>query len=266
MGNYITGNNYASNTMNSIFNSLGSSNKSSGSFGISGLAGLLGDYNSIKNGSYFKLAKQYYGTNTSRVRTKDADTEETKTKKKKDTTEDTSDTTTKTETMKAAQTAAESVEKLMKSDLYAKVEKKDADGNKVEEYKTDAILKSVKTFIDDYNNLIKTAGESSTWSTRHAASQLAEQTKGYKHTLAMVGISIGDDNTLSIDEEKFGQADMEKVKDLFKSSLSFGRSTQTKMLQVYSTDSRAQSMTSGIYSSTTTTKSATVGSMFDDMF
>lgn len=264
MGNYITGNNYASNTMNSIFNSLGGSNKSYGSFGISSMASMLSDYNSIRNGSYYKLAKQYYGTNTSRVRTKTTTEEDTKTKKK-DTTEETSDTTAKTDTMKAAQTAVESLDKLMKSDLYAKVEKKDEEGNKVEEYNKDAILKNVKTFVNDYNSLIKTAGESTTWSTRHAASQLAEQTKGYKHTLATIGISIGEDNLLSIDEEKFGEADMESVKELFKSGLSFGRSTQTKILQVYSTDSQAQSMTSGIYSSKTT-KSASVGTMFDDLF
>lgn len=264
MGNYILGNNYASNTMNSIFNSLGGSNKSYGSFGISSMAGMLSDYNSIKNGTYFKLAKQYYGTNSSaRVKAKEAAEEETKTKKK-DTTKETSETT-KTETMKAAQTAVESLDKLAKSDLYAKVEKKDAEGNKVEDYNRDAILKSVKTFVDDYNKLMKTAGESKTWSTRHAASQLAEQTKGYKYTLDAVGISIDKDNLLVIDEEKFGEADMEKVKDLFKSSLSFGRSTQTKMLQVYSTDSQAQSMMSGIYSSKSTS-TVYAGSMFDDMF
>ena len=46
-----------------LFSSLSNSSSNSGS-GLDSLSSILSDYSSIKNGSYGKLLKAYYGTNS----------------------------------------------------------------------------------------------------------------------------------------------------------------------------------------------------------
>jgi hypothetical protein len=59
-------------------------------------------------------------------------------------------------------------------------------------------------------------------------------TKANKNLLSKVGITVGSDNKLTVDEDKFKSADMTTVKSLFTGSGSFGKMTSTSATSSYS--------------------------------
>ena len=133
----------------------------------------------------------------------------------------------------AADEASKSLEKLLKtgsSSVFEKVTKTNENGQKVTDYDKDAIYKSVKSFVKDYNKLVDETEDSDTRSILQAT--MINQTKANKTALAAVGITIDSDNNLSIDEEKFKNADMAKVKDLFQGVNSFGDKTKTQITKI----------------------------------
>ena len=135
----------------------------------------------------------------------------------------------------AADEASKSLEKLLKtgsSSVFEKVTKTNENGQKVTDYDKDAIYKSVKSFVKDYNKLVDETEDSDTRSILQARKTMINQTKANKTALAAVGITIDSDNNLSIDEEKFKNADMAKVKDLFQGVNSFGDKTKTQITKI----------------------------------
>ena len=100
------------------------------------------------------------------------------------------------------------------------------------DYDKDAIYKAVKSFVKDYNKLVDETEDSDTRSILQARKTMINQTKANKTALAAVGITIDSDNNLSIDEEKFKNADMAKVKDLFQGVNSFGDKTKTQITKI----------------------------------
>lgn len=149
----------------------------------------------------------------------------------------TSKDTTKTlgSIQEAADEASKSLEKLLKtgsSSVFEKVTKTDENGQKVTDYDKDAIYKSVKSFVKDYNKLVDETEDSDTSSILQARKTMVNQTRANKTALAAVGITIDSDNNLSIDEEKFKNADMAKVKDLFQGVNSFGDKTKTQITKI----------------------------------
>ncbi len=228
--------------MNSFFGGLNSSS------GTNNTSSLLGDYYSIQNGSYLKVAKQFYA--------------KAETEKSAQTAQDMKkELSTAKESAEAAVT---SVNKLLDDSLFKKVEKTDEKGNKTMDYDKDNILANVKSFVEKYNDLIKVTGEMEDTSTLKSAVRLVKQTAVYDSALAKVGISIEKDNTLKVDEEAFNKANMTDVKSLFTGGVSFGKNLQTKFLQIYSSASNNLNATGGLYSAQAKT-AMSIGNMFDGM-
>ena len=100
--------------------------------------------------------------------------------------------------------------------------KTDENGNKTTGYDTDAIYKAVKNFTDSYNSLIDEVGNSNTKSISRAGASMVNVTEANRKSLSDIGISIGADNKLTIDEEKFKKTDMSKVKAMFADSSYYG--------------------------------------------
>lgn len=259
MSSFFNAGNYASNTINSIFSSLGTNQSS-------GVSSMLGDYYAIRNGSYLKMAKKYYAGQSSDSKSVANNVSE-KLKESNTTVkpEGASKRNTMTATMQAANTAVNSVGKLMDSNLYQKVDSTDADGNKISSYDRKTILDNLKTFVGDYNALVKSVASSKQSVTVQAGVKMTDQTAVYNRALSRVGISIGEDNTLSLDENAFATADIADVESLFTGSVSFGKNIQMKMLQVYSTESVGQNMSDGLYSAQAV-NNVSVGNMFDSLF
>ena len=250
MSSMFNVNSYAGNTMNSIFRSLGTNNSS-------GVSGLLGDYYSIQNGSYLKMAKKYYAKKASTDSSSKTDSTTTVDKDKLEAINKLSGTSTsasgskKTETMKLADKAVNSVGDMLDSKMY--------------EYDREAILKGLKNFVSDYNSVVRSTAKSDNSSTVAAAEKMTNQTAIYGSALEKIGVTIGKDNTLTLDEDAFTKADITDVKSLFTGSVSFGKNTQMKLLQIYSADATGQSGFNSLYSSQAT-NNYSIGNMFDSLF
>ncbi len=210
------------------------------------MSSLISDYNSIRNGSYFKLAKHYYATDGAKEATqkKFANRNQVVLGAQKE------DKATKSD----AEGAWKDLAALRKDTLY----KQKADGT----YDTEEIRKNVQKFIDGYNNAIESAQNSGNTNVLRSASKLIAQTKNYAHDLEKLGITIQNDNTITMDETVFESADMKDVKNIFAGDFSFGSRTQERMLQLASD---AGSTVSGMYTSDGVTASS-IGSLYDSLF
>lgn len=200
-----------------LFSSLGSS-KSSGA-GTTDLLGInYSDYACIRNGSYFKLMDAYYGdgnkidgvnTPHSTLTSKD-------------------DSKTLTKVKDAADGLTKSSGELLRSgskSVFNKTATTDETGKTTTGYDTDAVYKAVEQFTKDYNSVLKEAGDSNTDSILRTAKSMINNTKVNEKMLRSIGITIGTDNQLTIDEEAFKKADMSTVKSLFHNTGSYGYQT-----------------------------------------
>ncbi len=224
--------------MNNFFSGLNSKNNTPGA------SSLLGDFYAVQNGSYYKLAKKYYASEEVQSNTDEKTLDLAKS---------------------AAQDAVNSVGKLLDDSLFEKIETTDEAGNKTIDYKKSEILDAVKAFAEDYNSVIENTGELEDRSTLKSGVRLVDQTEVYGAALAKVGITIGADNKLTVDEEVFNKSDMADVKNLFSGSVSFGKNVQTKMYQIYASANDSLKTMDSIYSSNGT-KSLSTGNMFDSLF
>lgn len=198
-----------------LFSSLGGSSSSS----IAN-SNFLADYASIKNGSYAKLMKAYYGE-TGNAKELVSKTK-TNTSVSKDSTDDLAKIQKSTDALK------ESSDALLAGGTKSVFARKDittTDENGVEAtqkgYDTDAVYKAVSSFVSDYNSVIKSAEGSNTNSIITRSKGLIAATNANSKLLAKAGITVNSDNTLSLDESTFKKADMSSVKSLFSGAGSY---------------------------------------------
>ena len=114
-----------------------------------------------------------------------------------------------------------------------KIKKKDVktgEETEVEDYDWDAITKKVKSFIDDYNDVVKEAGESNTKDVLRNASWMTGMTDKTSHLLSKIGITIGKGNKLELDEDELKKADISSLKTVFTGYNSFAGKTARKQL------------------------------------
>lgn len=200
-----------------------------------GSMNFLSDYASIKNGSYGRLMKAYYGTGASHRASKEVSSvvEKKTTSAAKDS----------VETLSSIESAAEGLKKSADTltakgskSLFNKVDIETKDENGVtstrKDYDTNAIYKAVSNFVDDYNTVVKKAGAAESTSIQNRVKSMTFATSANEKLLSQVGISINEDKTLSVDEKAFKAADMTTVKTLFSGNASYADriSAQATML------------------------------------
>lgn len=202
-----------------LFSSVSNARSGSG-YGMGDLTGILSDYSSIKNGSYGKLLKAYYGTNKSSsvdsvVREKTASKDDAKTISKLKT---------------SAEELQEASEQLMKTEL-----------------EPDAMYKAVSDFANKYNTMIKNAADSNNNSILSMAANMTTSTISNGNLLQKIGVTVNSDNTLSVDEEKFKASNMKTVETLFgtRGSYAYGISTKASFIAMYAKNDGEKA--SGIY-------------------
>ena len=244
---------YDSSSIGVLFSSLNSgSTKTSAMFGTSDLLGInYSDYATIQNGSYTKLMKAYY--------TKAASDDSSSSSASTSTSKDSSKTLANIESAaddlkKASETLRTNGDK----SLFTKKQTTDKDGNVSYEYDTDKIYKAVSDFVDSYNKMLKEGGDSNTNSILRSTKSMVNLTKANSNMLSTVGITIGTDNKLSIDETAFKKADMNTVKSLFHTTGGFGYQTsvQAGMIESYAKSEAEKANTynkSGMYTYNYTT-------------
>ena len=225
------------------------------------------DYASIRNGSYHKLLNSYFSLDDVSSDTKTSSSSKTNPASYERTynywtpdgmvqrtysdkvganssaqsTSTSKDKTSKLATIESdAEKLSDAADALLTQgykSLFKQVTTTDKDGNKTTGYNTDAIYKAVSSYVTQYNNLMKSAGESSVVSIKASAASISGYTSKNEKLLSSVGININSDKTLSIDEEKFKAADMSAVKTLFQGSGSYAYQVSSKATQI---DNQAQ--------------------------
>lgn len=175
-----------------------------------------GDYFMIKNGTYKKLLKQYYSTDKSDSTSKTGSNSTTSVSSKQN--------IALRDSSKALEASSSA---LRNKALWEKKEvqtKDEATGETItkQDYDYDAILKAVKQFASDYNSVLDQAVSSDSSAVLREASYMVNSTKSVSKLLEDVGINIGADNKLTIDEEKFKSARITTLNTLFAGSSSYG--------------------------------------------
>lgn len=226
---------------NSLFGSTGLSS-------VSSTASLLSDYASIRNGSYTKLLRSYYN----KIDSEDSDKASTTTKKTT-----TADRLTNSQLLsekeaagKLRSSAAELVQ-TGKDSLFNKKEVKGKDGTVSKDYDTDAIYSAVSDFVKNYNSTVEALGNSSTSSVLNSGNRMVSYTNAMAKSLSKVGITVGLNNKLTLDEEKFKAADMSNVKTLFNGIGSYAYSVSASASSMANAASAQLSQRNGgLYTST----------------
>lgn len=228
----------------SLFSSMAASRNGSGSAG----SNWLSDYASLKNGSYLKLMKAYYAKDGSNSKVSSV-------VEQKNRVNGTDSSQLLNKTMKYADELGNAADKLTAKGSSSLFNEKEItttgeDGTKTTTtgYDTDAIYSAVSKFVDSYNKVMSTAGNSATKSIYNQVANMESLTKGYQSQLNKVGITIDGDGLLSVDEDKFKTSDMNKVKNLFNGAGSFAYSVSSKAALVEA-NAKSQINMQKIYSS-----------------
>ncbi len=175
----------------------------------------LGDYNSIKNGSYYKLLKNYYSSSSDDSTTSTDVTTATLSTEMKLLKVDADDTASYLKTLTSS------------TSLFELQETTDDSGDTSLQYSVDSIYSAVKNFISSYNDMITDGASSSTSSIFTSIASLRSTTASYYSQLSSIGISFNSDGTLSIDEDTFKASDMSAVQELFQGDDSYGSKIST---------------------------------------
>lgn len=239
------------NDINTLFSSLGNTNNNSVSSDLLGIS--YTDYASIRNGSYGKLLNSYYQKELDNSGSSGVGTTDSK--------------QMLTSINSAASDLKDSAAKLLskgKDSLFTT--KKDEKGNSYVDYDTDKVYKAVKDFVDNYNSLLDAAADTDTTSILRSAVSLVSYTKANKNALAEVGITVGADNKLSIDKDKFEEASKARVQSLFQSNGGYAYQINSKASMISShaslaaekaSDENTKSSSSSAITSTSTSKDST---------
>lgn len=175
-----------------------SSSSNNDSFGIN-----LADYASIKNGSYRKLLAANYKKEQEAEGTSSSSSSAVKDTK---------------QTLTSISDAASDLQKSISTVSSLFKTEKDENGRSVVNYDEDKMYKALKDFVNNYNSLLDEAGNAETTNLLRTATSLVSFTKANEKALESVGISVGSDNKLSIDEDKFKEASKSSVQSLFQST------------------------------------------------
>ena len=222
-----------------ISSMLGSSDSGSGnSMGSFDFA----NYAAIKNGSYGKLVKSYYAGTTKEVEAQKAQSSKaSNTTKKTETSE--VDKTGLTQIKKDADQLKASAEALSKDDLWKKTDGK---------LDTEKITGAVKDFAANYNKVIDQASKVNSKEIAQDVKNMTGMTQTFSKVLDRIGVKVGDDGKMTVDEDALKKADTSIINSLFKGSGTYGSQIADKANSVY----RDADMGSSIYDGNASTTSA----------
>ncbi len=219
-------------------------------FGRSSFYGSLGDYRSIRSGAYKKLLSSYYSKPKTETSKNNASV-----KDKYNPYQNWWDASA-TASNRAAATVRKEADELTKSakvlteqgseSLFVQKETTTTDpetGVKTTTrgYDTEAITKAVQSFVSEYNDAVKAGVSSSSQNVVRNTSYMTKQTGIYARSLSEAGITIGKDNTLSVDEKKLKSANVDTLKRIFNGSTSFAAQTANRSSSISQAAVRAAS-------------------------
>ncbi len=197
-------------------------------FGGMGNTSFFSDYASIRNGSYRRLLKAYYGGNNQSSTT--AGTRKTSNvleqileeRKNPKVSEQTKEANSKLTS--GIPTLTNAIKALQNDTTYTDSE----DGKKSAQ---DKMVSALKTYVSEYNDVVNAAKKSTLSNkTSHIASMMKSTTEN-ADKLKEIGISVNANGTLQFIEGQAKHADISKVQDLFsaKNSMSYGSTVMSRL-------------------------------------
>ena len=227
-------NKYTNNDYNSLFSSLPKKEESS----VGGLAGLASEFSSIKSGSYGKLLNAYY----KKMNGSDSATEAIQKE----------DANRKLVGGNAA-TLKSAAQKLSKLDF-------------ADEKSKDSNLAAVKDFISAYNSVIDTADDTNSKGILRNAVWMTNIAKKSAGLLNEVGITVGKDNKLSLDEAKWTDANSSAKTSLFTGRQGFAEKMVYKAGQMTNFSAGKASYTASAYKSNGEYNKVSAQSIYEELF
>lgn len=233
----------AKNDYSYLFSGLSTTQSSS-----AGNLSFLSDYAAIKNGSYGKLMKAYYAESGSSSAVKKlANTSNSVSK---------DDAETLTKVKSATDALKESADKLLEKGSKSVWAEDDME----------KVYSAVNDLVKDYNSVLDTMDKTNSTSILSRAKSMVNNTTVNEKLLGKAGITINEDNSLSIDKKAFLEADKTTVKNLFSGNGSFAyRVSASASMMNYAAEKEADKAAtytnSGTYGNVYNS-----GSIFDSLF
>ena len=232
--------------MNNFYNSSATSSVNQ----ASDLTSVLSEYSSISSGAYKKLLKKYYATNRA-------------------------DVTTSAETKPLVE-AKENADKLASisnelktvgsKTVFNKVTKVDeSTKTETKEYDKEAIYKKVSSFVSAYNDTVASLQDQEATAVLRQGVWLTNLTKSNKGMLEDIGITVGADNKLTIDEDTFEKADMTKAKSLFEGNNSYGQRVAKKAADITKA-AKNEATKVNLYNKNAMYQTMSSGKIYDSLF
>lgn len=242
----------------------------------SGMSNMLGDYMAIRNGSYGKLLKAYYAKQDDggEKKTAGAIRRENSRKQALQASADSEEV----KKYKTAQSDASSLKTAAgnlrsNSKLFEKVSKTTTDENGEEtttvDYDREAINSAVKSFVKAYNSTVKSAYDQESSIVQKKAASMISATASNKNMLARVGITVGKNNQLEVDDEKLNAANVSTLKTLFNGSGSYASNVERKASDMASMTEQLAKNTNTktkTYTNTGNYSSYATGGIYDGFF
>ena len=121
--------------------------------------------------------------------------------------------------------------------------------------------------MSDYNSVVENADKIENKSILRSTIHMINLTSKNSNILGQVGITIGSDHQLKIDEEAFKNSDMTTVKSIFQTSGSYGTqvSSAASTIMNYSVSALANVSNSSYSASGAYTSSDFVGSLYNSI-
>ena len=126
------------------------------------------------------------------------------------------------------------------SEAVSKLETAFAEDKETGEIDYDAAYTAAESFVKSYNDFVSGIGSSGDSTVSNKDTFVANMTNAYTKRLENVGISVGSDDTLSIDKEMFNSASASQLDRIFGKEDSFASfmGEQAKQLEAYAESDR----------------------------
>ena len=229
-------NKYTTTDYSTLFNSMPKTSESSGG----GLTNLATEYNSIRTGSYGKLLSAYY----KKMNGGDSATEAMQ--------KETANRQLVGGNANSLKSAAKTLSKMDFTDT--------SDAGK------EKSLKAVKDFVSAYNSVIDTADDVNSKSILRNAVWMTNITSKSAGLLNELGISVGKDNKLTLDETKWADANTSTKTALFNGRQGFAEKMIYKANQMTNFAAEKASNTASAYKNNGDYTKVNAQSMYEDLF
>lgn len=202
----------------------------SSSGGSLGNLNFLSDYASLKNGSYSKLMKAYYGTGQSTSTGASSDRKSRGSNVVDKIIEEKMHPKVSKEVQKANKDLSaglsslnSAVSTLRNDNTYTDTK----DGKSA----SDKVASAMKDFVTNYNNVVSTSKDSTLTSKTSYVANMMSSTAANADKLSEIGVTINANGTLTLNEGKLKEADISKVQELFSSDniLSYGSVVSSRL-------------------------------------